>query len=83
MGEAFDRGVKLTDGTPYLIESMTTMNLGVYKKFEINGNDARIKLMIKNIADERAPIADGYLGFFSDMHRDLGRNYYLDFRVDF
>ena len=83
MGEAFDRGVKLTDGTPYLIESMTTMNLGVYKKFEINGNDARIKLMIKNIADERAPLADGYLGFFSDMHRDLGRNYYLDFRVDF
>ena len=83
MGEAFDRGVKLTDGTPWLIESMTTMNLGVYKKFEINGNDARIKLMIKNIADERAPLADGYLGFFSDMHRDLGRNYYLDFRVDF
>jgi hypothetical protein len=38
--------------------------------------------MIKNIADERAPLADGYLGFFSDMHRDLGRNYYLDFKID-
>jgi iron complex outermembrane receptor protein len=82
LGEAYDRGVKLTDGTPWLIESMTTMNLGVYKKIEINGNKARIKLMIKNIADERAPLADGYLGFFSDMHRDLGRNYYLDFKID-
>jgi len=83
IGEAFDYGVKLTDGTPYPIDSMTTMNIGVYKKFEINGNDARLKLMIKNVADERAPLADGYLGFFSDLHRDLGRNYYLDFRVDF
>jgi iron complex outermembrane receptor protein len=82
MGEAYDYGNKLTDGTPWTIESMTTMNLGVYKKIEINGNKARIKLMIKNIADERAPLADGYLGFFSDMHRDLGRNYYLDFKID-
>ena len=82
IGEAYDLGNKLTDGTPWKIESMTTMNLGVYKKFEINGNNARIKLMIKNIADERAPLADGYLGFFSDMHRDLGRNYYLDFKID-
>jgi outer membrane receptor for ferrienterochelin and colicin len=82
LGEAYDKGMKLTDGTPWLIESMTTMNLGVYKKIEINGNKARIKLMIKNIADERAPLADGFLGFFSDMHRDLGRNYYLDFKID-
>jgi hypothetical protein len=82
LGEAYDKGVKLTDGTPWLIESMTTMNLGVYKKIEINGNKARVKLMIKNIADERAPLADGYFGFFSDMHRDLGRNYYLDFKID-
>ena len=36
-----------------------------------------------NVGDERAPLADGYLGFFSDIHRDLGRNYYLDLRVNF
>ena len=62
--------------------SFSLLNAEMVKKIEINGNKARIKLMIKNIADERAPLADGYLGFFSDMHRDLGRNYYLDFKID-
>ena len=83
IGEAFDTGVKLVDGTMWRIDPMTTVNLSVYKKFDMKGKDARIKLMVKNVADERAPLADGYLGFMSDFHRDLGRNYYLDFRVDF
>jgi outer membrane receptor protein involved in Fe transport len=83
IGEAFDSGVKLDDGTMWRIDPMTTVNLSVYKKFEMKGKDARVKLMVKNVADERAPLADGYLGFMSDFHRDLGRNYYLDFRVDF
>jgi outer membrane receptor protein involved in Fe transport len=78
----FDSGVKLVDGTMWRIEPMTTVNMSVYKKFELNGNKARLKLMIKNIADERAPLGDGYLGFMSDFHRDLGRNFYIDFRVD-
>jgi hypothetical protein len=83
IGEAYDSGVKLDDGTMWKIEPMTTVNVSVYKKFDLGGKDARVKLMVKNIADERAPLADGYLGFMSDFHRDLGRNYYLDFRLDF
>ncbi|MDA7788301.1 TonB-dependent receptor [Gammaproteobacteria bacterium] len=79
----YDSGVKLIDGTMWKIEPMTTVNLSVYKKFELSGKDARIKLMVKNVADERAPLGDGYLGYMSDFHRDLGRNYYLDLRVDF
>ena len=79
----YDSGVKLDDGTMWKIEPMTTVNLSVYKKFELSGKDARIKLMVKNVADERAPLGDGYLGYMSDFHRDLGRNYYLDLRVDF
>ena len=79
----FDSGLKLTDGTMWKIEPMTTVNLSVYKKFEVSGKNARIKLMVKNVADERAPLGDGYLGYMSDFHRDLGRNYYLDLRVDF
>ena len=82
LGELYDSGVKLDDGTMYRIDSMTTVNVGVYRKFELGDKDARIKLVIKNIGDERAPLADGYLGFYSDIHRDLGRNYYLDLRVD-
>ncbi|MDA9247986.1 TonB-dependent receptor [Gammaproteobacteria bacterium] len=79
----YDSGMKLIDGTMWKIEPMTTVNLSVYKKFELSGKDARIKLMVKNVADERAPLGDGYLGYMSDFHRDLGRNYYLDLRVDF
>ena len=82
-GELFDNGVKSDDGQVYVIPSMTTANLSVYKKFTLNGNDARLRLMIRNIADERAPLADGWFGFYSDIHRDEGRHYYLDLRMDF
>ena len=78
-----DNGVKSDDGQVYVIPSMTTANLSVYKKFTLKGNDARLRLMIRNIADERAPLADGWFGFYSDIHRDEGRHYYLDLRMDF
>ena len=83
VGELFDNGVKSDDGQVYVIPSMTTANLSVYKKLTLNGNDARLRLMIRNIADERAPLADGFFGFYSDIHRDEGRHYYLDLRMDF
>ncbi len=71
-----------SDGSRWIIPSMTTVNASVYYKFEVMDRDARVKLGIKNINDKRAPLADGYNGFFSDVHSDLGKNYYLDFRVD-
>lgn len=83
LGELEDTGVKTDDGVSWIIPSMTTANLSVYKDFELGGNDARLRLMIKNIADERAPLADGFFGFYSDIHRDEGRHYYLDFKIDF
>ena len=73
---------KSSDGSRWIIPSMTTVNASVYYKFEVMDKDARVKLGIKNINDKRAPLADGYNGFFSDVHSDLGKNYYLDFRVD-
>ena len=81
--ELFYNGVKSDDGQVYVIPSMTTANVSVYKKLTLNGNDARLRLMIRNIADERAPLADGFFGFYSDIHRDEGRHYYLDLRMDF
>ena len=62
---------------------MTTANLSVYKDFMLNGNDARLRFMIRNIADERAPLADRFYGFFADAHQDYGRNFYLDIKVRF
>ena len=83
MGELLDTGVKTHDGLIWKIPTMTTANLSVYKNFTLNGNDIRVRFMIKNIEDERAPLADGFFGFYSDIHRDEGRHYYLDLRMDF
>ena len=83
LGELLDNGVKGSNGEIYEIPSMTTANLSVYKKFTLNDNDARLRFMIKNIADERAPLADGFFGFYSDIHRDEGRHFYIDLKMDF
>jgi len=78
-----DCGFNLSDGTCYPIPSMTTTDLSIAKYMKVAGANARIKLTVKNVADERAPLADGYNGFFSDVHSDLGKYYHVDFRVDF
>ena len=83
LGELLDTGVKTDDGVAWKIPTMMTANLSVYKNFTLNGNDARLRFMIKNIEDERAPLADGFFGFYSDIHRDEGRHFYLDLRMDF
>jgi len=68
-------------GVPYLIPSMTTMNLTMSYNFEFKGQDARVRFSVKNLEDERAPTADRYYGYYADAHQDYGRNYYLDFTL--
>ena len=69
------------DGVPYLIPSMTTMDLTMSYRFGLRGNDARVRFAIKNLDDERAPTADRYYGYYADAHQDYGRNFYLDFQM--
>ncbi|KRO33515.1 MAG: hypothetical protein ABR59_02210, partial [SAR86 cluster bacterium BACL1 MAG-120507-bin14] len=61
----------------------TTLDAAVHYKFKWNGSKARLKFAVKNLQDERAPIADGYNGYFSDVHSDVGRNYYLDLTINY
>ena len=70
------------DGVPYLVPSMTTMDLTMSYSFGLRGNDARIRFAVKNLEDERAPTADRYYGYYADAHQDYGRNYYLDFQMN-
>jgi len=51
--------------------------------FRSGDNKARIKFAVKNIEDERAPLADRFYGFFADAHQDMGRNSYIDFKLSF
>ena len=80
-GEFYQNSETRSDGTRFIIPSMRTVNVSVYYNFTIGDSDARIKLAVKNIDDERAPLADRFYGFFADAHQDYGRNYYLDFRL--
>ena len=82
-GDFYHSSETRSDGTRYVIPSMTTMNASVYYWFNIGDQKARLKFAVKNLDDERAPLADRFYGFFADAHQDYGRNYYLDLRVKF
>jgi len=82
-GEFYQNSLTQSDGTRFMIDSMTTMDLNLSYRFDISDYNSRLTLAVKNLADERAPLADRYYGYFADAHQDLGRNYYLDFRVSF
>lgn len=83
ISDFIDAGMKLADGTKFVVPAMTTLDAAVHYKFIWNGSKARLKFAVKNLQDERAPIADGYNGYFSDVHSDLGRNYYLDLTINY
>ena len=47
-------------------------------------NDLRVRLQVKNIEDERAPLADETFSmFWGDLHTDYGRNYSVEFYKKF
>ena len=80
-GSFYQSSLTLSDGTRFVIPSMTVMDLTVDYRFNLKNSAARIRFAVKNVADERAPTADRYYGFFADAHQDLGRNFYVDFRI--
>ncbi len=83
IGSFYQSSLTLEDGTRYIIPDMTTYDATVDYRTEIAGTDTRFRLGIKNLTDERAPLADRYFGYFSDAHSDYGRYAYLDARFNF
>jgi iron complex outermembrane receptor protein len=83
IGSFYQSSLTLEDGTRYIIPSMTTYNATFDYRLDINEVDTRVRFGIRNLTNERAPLADRYFGFFSDAHRDYGRSYYLDVRAKF
>ncbi|WP_371195302.1 TonB-dependent receptor domain-containing protein [Glaciecola sp. SC05] len=83
IGSFYQSSLTLDDGTQYIIPAMTTYNATFDYNFDISEVDTRVRLGVRNLTDERAPLADRFFGFFSDAHRDYGRSYYLDVRARF
>ena len=83
LGSFYQDSLTLADGTRYIIPAMTTYDATVDYRTEIFDRNTRLRLGIKNLTDERAPLADRYFGYSSDAHSDYGRYAYLDVRVSF
>ena len=82
VGEFVQTSLTLADGTEWLVPSMRTINAYVDYRFDGANLSGRIRLGGLNITDERAPLADRYFGYYSDMHQDLGARYYVEFRAE-
>ncbi|WP_371194905.1 TonB-dependent receptor domain-containing protein [Glaciecola sp. SC05] len=83
IGSFYQSSLTLEDGTRYIIPSMTTFNATLDYRVTVNDVKTRIRLGAVNLTDERAPLADGFFGFFADAHRDFGRSYYVDVQARF
>ncbi len=83
IGSFYQSSLTLSDGMRYVIPSMTTYDATFDYRFDISDVSARARLGIKNLTDERAPLADRYFGYFADAHTDYGRYMYLDLRLSF
>ena len=63
------------------VEEMTVVNVTLGYKFD---NGLRVRLQVKNIEDERAPLADETFGmYWGDLHTDFGQNYNVEFYKKF
>ena len=73
-----------SDGSLWVIKPMATYNMSVDYSFDTFGDvAARARFGIINFTDSRAPLSSGRFGYHADMHRDFGRSWYLDLRLDF
>ena len=73
----------LSSGELFPVSAMTTYNAKIDYRFDVSDIRTRVRLGINNFTDERAPLADESYGFAKDAHRDWGRYYYVDVRMNF
>ena len=77
VGSFTDVGFDNDEGTQdWVIDSMLTLNLTLGYKFK---NGLRVRGSIRNLEDERAPLADVTTWWHvADVHNDYGRSYALE-----
>ena len=67
------------DGSYWKVSSHSYYNASADYRFDAFGSRSRVRFGVRNLTNERAPLADGYFGFANDAHNDFGRSYYVDF----
>ena len=81
LGDFVQTSLELDDGTQWVVPAVSTWNATLNYRFDLFGSSTRAQFGVRNVFNERAPLADRYFGYFSDAHSDLGRAYYLDIRM--
>jgi outer membrane receptor protein involved in Fe transport len=82
LSDFVETGPGIRQGQKWVIPSMTTYN-GYFDYFvDLFNTETRVRFGVNNLLDERAPLADEVYGFFPDAHRDYGRYYYVDIRME-
>ena len=85
VGDVVDTGVT-ANGDPLPVGAFKTLNVHADYTFEglAGGEDTRIRLGIRNVTDEKPPIADEFAtGYFSALHSNRGRYFYGSIRHNF
>lgn len=82
IGDFYQSSLTLADGTRWEIPRFDTFDVSADWHTSLGGKRTRIRFGVKNLTDERAPLADRYFGYFADAHTDLGRYMYLDIRAN-
>ena len=81
IGGFYQSSLTLADGTRWEIPAVDTFDASVDWHAGFAGRNMRVRLGVKNLTDERAPLADRYFGYFADAHSDLGRYLYIDVKA--
>lgn len=81
LGEFYQDSLTLDQGDRWWFPDFNRWNATFSYYFGPSDLKVRFRLGIRNLTDERAPLADRYFGYFADAHSDYGRYYYLSFRV--
>ena len=81
-----DTSATLADGTPFRVDDY--MSHSVYVQYEVDDpgrllNDFRIRLGVRNLTNELAPLADGTFGYLGELHSNRGRQFYASVRKRF
>lgn len=85
VGEVIDTSVTGPGGEVFEVDAFETISIyGDYTFDEWFGGDTRVRLGVRNVTDEDAPIADQFAsGYFSNLHSNRGRYFYADIRKKF
>ena len=83
VGDYVQSAVVNNSGVPWTVDAMTTYNMSLAYRFDIDNTNMKITFGSNNLTNEDAPLAADTFGFDPDVHNGYGRTFYLDLRASF